>query len=125
MERLTEKVGHVMRLKREAGGRSIDMDMIVKNLADYEDAEESGRLIKLSCAVGDTVYRINKGAEKPIIPMGVTAIVIKGCTDTFKEIECKEYAFGDELKYRFTDIGKTVFLTREAAEAKLNKIKEE
>lgn len=29
---------------------------MVKKLADYEDLEEQGRLIKLPCKVGDTVY---------------------------------------------------------------------
>lgn len=30
----------------------------LKKLADYEDLEEQGRLIKLPCKVGDTVYFI-------------------------------------------------------------------
>lgn len=44
---------------------------MVKKLADYENLEEQGRLIKLPCKVGDTLYRINKGAKEPVIMMRV------------------------------------------------------
>lgn len=32
--------------------------MVVKALGEYEDLEEQGRLLKLPCEVGDTVYEI-------------------------------------------------------------------
>lgn len=32
----------------------------MEKLADYEDAEEQGRLVKLPCKVGDTVYLIDR-----------------------------------------------------------------
>lgn len=34
---------------------------IIIKLAEYEDLEEQGRLIKLPCKVGDTVYYIDDG----------------------------------------------------------------
>lgn len=45
-----------------------------QKLKHYEDLEEQGKLLKLPCAVGDTVYRINKGAKEPIILMKVCEV---------------------------------------------------
>ncbi len=33
---------------------------LTKRLGEYEDLEEQGKLLKLPCAVGDTVYAIEK-----------------------------------------------------------------
>ena len=73
---------------------------IYEKLASYEDLEEQGKLLKLPCAVGSLVY--------------------------------EPYQFGGEgaweidvHKNRLEDldkIGKTVFLTREEAEAALKEI---
>ena len=49
----------------------------LNKLADYEELEEQKKLMKLPCAVGDTVYRINKGKKEPIIPMRVIGIAIR------------------------------------------------
>lgn len=38
---------------------------IWKQLCEYKDLEEQGRLIELPCAVGDTVYRTNEEAIEP------------------------------------------------------------
>lgn len=49
---------------------------ILTKLAEYEDLEEQGRLVKLSCdfpcKIGDIVYRTNAGAKEPIIVMRIT-----------------------------------------------------
>lgn len=69
----------------------------LKKLADYEDLEEQGRLIKLPCKVGDDVYYI----------LGIpneTPCVIDKCTFELSDIN---------------KIGKTLFLTKSEAEAKL------
>lgn len=34
------------------------IDDVIDKLAEYEDLEEQGRLIKLPCKVGDTLYRL-------------------------------------------------------------------
>ncbi len=36
-----------------------DVKDAIRKLADYEDAEEQGLLLRLPCRVGDTVYYIN------------------------------------------------------------------
>lgn len=38
-------------------------------------------------------------------------------------MKCKECVFGGEFTYRFSDIGKTVFLTKEEAEQALAEMK--
>lgn len=98
---------------------------VVSKLADYEDKEEQGLLIELPVAIGETVYRINEFAVNPLIPMAVISFEIKGDTDHFKKIGCKELGLGGEWTYRFTDFGKTVFLTRSEAEEALARMKKE
>lgn len=98
--------------------------MALKKLEEYEDLEEENKLPKLPCAVGDTVYRINKGAEKPIIPLQVMNFKIfnNDLVESFK-MECVDEWDGAYV-YRKTDIGRSVFLTKESAEAALKEISE-
>jgi len=73
----------------------------MEKLADYEDLEEQGRLIKLPCKVGDDVYYILGIPNK-------TPCTIDKCTFELSDIN---------------KIGKTLFLTREEAEAKLKELR--
>lgn len=73
----------------------------MEKLADYEDAEEQGRLIKLPCKVGDDVCYILGIPNK-------TPCTIDKCTFELSDIN---------------KIGKTLFLTREEAEAKLKELR--
>ena len=77
----------------------------VKKLAEYETAEEEGRLVVLPCKVGDIVYKIM-------------------CQrDNFDD---RPYRIITSVNFRLDmadDIGKTVFLTREEAEKALMEIK--
>ena len=73
---------------------------VLKKLADYEDLEEQGRLLKLPCKVGDDVYYI----------LGIpneTPCTIDKCTFELSDI------------YK---IGKTLFFTKSEAEAKLKEL---
>ncbi|MGN9019929.1 hypothetical protein ACTM9B_13325 [Lachnospiraceae bacterium HCP1S3_A10] len=99
---------------------------VLQKLADYEDSEEQGRLIKLPCKVGDVVYRINIGAMKPVIPLRVVEYRFKivgncirkkiCCSDDFL---CKQ----PSIIYYAEDIGNKVFLTKAEAEAKLKELR--
>lgn len=98
-------------------------------LKQYEDLAEQGKLQKLPCAVGDTVYRINKGAEEPVIKMTVLEIR----TITLKpfglaiQLKCCDNADKGETYYFNDDFDKNVFFSREKAEVALkefHKIKE-
>lgn len=85
----------------------------------YEEMEENGRLRIFPCAIGDTVYRINKGAKQPIIPLKVMNFKIfnNNLVESFK-MECVDEWCGG-YSYRKTDIGRDVFITRQEAEDKL------
>lgn len=81
-------------------------------LKDYEDLEEQDRLVKLPCKMGDTVYKI----------AGVTT---HGCGYVWKYLTY-EKAYVHETVFnlgRLNDIGKTVFLTKSEAEAKLKELR--
>lgn len=99
----------------------------MEKLADYEDAEEQGRLVKLPCKVGDKVYQIS---ENFIEPCTVETIFLGNYTD--RNGNCcnmaEIYYDRDDCPYvtaeiYFTDIGKTVFLTKSEAEAKLKELR--
>ena len=100
-----------------------DIRAVLKKLADYEDLEEQGLLVKLPCKVGDTVYRVNAGAKQPIIPMTVSEIHFL-CYKNERAVRFDAIGKEDmgESCYRLEDIGKIVFLTREEAEKKLEEI---
>lgn len=89
----------------------------LERLAQYEDAEEQGRLIVLPCKVGSAIYaptrnfvsefRVTQfnycGYEKPYL--WVNWYLVKGITGKYRS---------DGIPA--VEIGKTVFLTREEAE---------
>ena len=78
---------------------------IVDRLAAYEDAEEQGLLVRLPCKVGSTVYRI--------ITRRLYCVGEKDIVDVEFTLDMLD------------DFGKTVFLTREEAEAALIRLKGE
>lgn len=85
----------------------------------YEEMEERGKLRIFPCSIGDTVYRINKGAKQPIIPLQVLNFKIfnNNLVESFK-MECADEWDGG-YSYRKTDIGRNVFLTKSSAEQAL------
>lgn len=140
MDRLTYKLpaGTVCSTYEE--GFTLDMNYetykeyrkVLDKLAYYEDLEEEGRLAKLPCKVGDTVWELCKCSDEKyrIFPMTVCRIVTFGSPRLLKDNEIEVwniYAESDYCKmYKsFYDIGKTVFLTREEAEAVLKECEAE
>lgn len=93
----------------------------LERLAAYEDAEERGLLLRLPCKVGDTLYRVNKGAKEPAIMMRVIQLYIKQIHKdrTVMRIDAINDADMGESCYLPCDIGERIFLTREEVEAKL------
>lgn len=82
-------------------------------------ADRDGRLVVPPCKVGDVVYGFH--GEKTILPMEVKWI------ETYTNGWCiaVQYAPMAPRFYRFSDFGKTVFLTREEAERALEAMKDE
>ena len=76
MERLTQWIGEDedRRAIPRPDIRSNGHGRCCNKLAEYEDAEKQGLLVRLPCKVGDAVYRVNAGAKQPIIPMTVSEI---------------------------------------------------
>lgn len=91
---------------------------MAKEIRAWRNAEEQGLLVRLPCKVGDILFRINKGARNPIIKMKVSHITIKSKSYSIKAIE-EDYG---EVLFSNNVIGKTVFLTREDAEKKLEEM---
>lgn len=96
---------------------------MVKKLADYENLEEQGKLIKLPCKVGDTVY----------------VKMAQYCKTHYAEAEVKDFVhfiscgfcivatskYFDKQNIPFSEFGKTVFLTQSEAEEKLKELRGE
>lgn len=97
-----------------------------QRLKHYEDLEEQGKLLKLPCAVGDAIFRINKGAKIPIISMEVHEIsMFYSRTNNFViQIKCHDDIDGGEIFYSDSEFGRTVFLTKSAAEQALKEMEE-
>ena len=119
MERLThyQKNGEVA----EPYNR-IQASEFAKKLAQYEDLEEQGLLVRLPCKVGDTVYCENEEYE---IYQFYFRSENKTETPAIRFFaECMYNANCDDIDFWDYEIGKTVFLTREEAEAALRKMEE-
>ena len=103
---------------------------MIDKLAHYEDIEEHGRLIELPCAVGDTVYLISSQySECSKHQERFNDYNCQGCEDecdSHKEyfIHVNENMSAEWIvrAMRLNRFGKTVFTTREEAEAKLKEM---
>lgn len=102
-------------------------NLLIDKLGEYEDLEEQCRLVILPCKVGDTLYRVNKGAKKPVIMMRVLQLYIKQLHKdrTIIRIDAINDDDMGESCYFLENIGKTVFLTKSEAEAKLKELRGE
>lgn len=91
---------------------------ICEKLGEYEDLEEQGRLIKLPCKVGDTVFNISENIilEYEVVGFSVYKAGVR-------IIYGEHHVSGSDETYSCNlavdRIGKTVFLTKSEAESKL------
>lgn len=88
-------------------------------LRELAEADRGGRLVVLPCKVGDVVFGIHNG--QTILPMVAKWIE----TNTDGWCIAVQYAPMTPRFYRFSDFGKTVFLTREEAEKALEAMNDE
>lgn len=91
----------------------------IEKIKEWIKADKDGRLMVLPCKVGDVVYGFY--GEKTILPMVAKWIE----TDTDGWCIAAQYVPMAPRFYRFSDFGKTVFLTREEAEAALEAMEDE
>ena len=101
-------------------GRYKELVEIAERLANREQAEEQGRLLRLPCKVGDTVYKITRNfiSEYKIISAAIYPYSIQF------NWQCTKGIYGNLVGFADHEIGKTVFLTQEEAEAKLKEMEE-
>ena len=112
----------------------------LRKLKDYEDLEEQGRLIKLPCKVGDTVYLIDRDENNKFKVyegkwkrVSLVQTSKDGSFNLRGEISYDIYdCFYDDgrmMKHGMyvgqerTKIGEVVFLTKSEAEAKLKELR--
>lgn len=92
-------------------------------LAAYEDAEEQRLLVRLPCKVGDTVFRYSH-LEQRIQFLKCEGFLFNG---TSWKVRCTDFIpswVGNQKRHFYitaSSFGKTVFLSREEAEAALKK----
>lgn len=107
---------------------------LVSQLKEYKELEEQGKLLKLPCAVGDTVYRIcpksNSSHDGSCRNCAwENSLSLYGCAvyglwpdGHYPARECTVVPYRVHWNYLpevVREIGKRVFLTKEAAEAAL------
>ena len=98
---------------------------LAEKLKYYEDLEEQGRLIELPCAVGDTVYEVQE-IRKRIQEYTVISIHYSHSSILIGwEIKDGNGIYSNLNGFEASAIGKTVFLTKEEAEAKLIELRGE
>lgn len=136
MERLTKrisngKIGYALL----APGECVDVIDLLHvwgdRLADYEDtmpleqaqelaqAEKDGRLVVLPCKLHESIFYLEDGELYDDVPYEVSLGQKSGEWNDSLMFEC-QYGFG----FFEEDVGKTVFLTSEEAEAALKKREE-
>lgn len=124
MERLTERTGEgqaIPRMDLKNNGHQKCME----RLAEYEDLEEQGKLLKFPCAVGDTVYRVHKGTK--LSPDRTYECKVVGVKQEYNTLSVKLHANINEETYSIwvdnwfdcCQLGYEFFLTKESAEAAL------
>ena len=118
--------------KDDAENNRIDLDLEfakeneqiaewLEQLKEYQQLEEQGRLIKLPCKVGDTVYAIGFNNNKPIIYESVVLSILITEKEIAFNVKVDEFEINSQLKQSMFD--KTVFLTKAEAEAKLKELR--
>lgn len=132
MERLTFRVHDGGIFVKKSDIKTFDVEdetmhtgNAIRKLSEYEDLEEQGKLLELPCAIGDEVYtntsmqgwyfrKENRPYKAEVVFIGVNG------EDNYMNVD---FGNGHMLQFKFSDIGKTVFLTHKEAEADLQKMK--
>lgn len=132
MERLTKRSENGTGVYNTPSGDPVKWEnnrhKVLQKLAEYEDLEEQGKLLKLPCAVGDTVYRVHKGTK--LSPDRTYECRVVGVKQEYNTFSVKLYANINEETYSIwvddwfdrCQIGYEFFLTRKEAEAALKEL---
>lgn len=96
-------------------------NFLIERLGKYEDLEEQDRLIKLPCKVGDTVYVKMASYCKTHYAEAEVRDFVHFISCGFCAVVTSKYF--DKENIPFSEFGKTVFLTKSAAEEKLKELR--
>lgn len=98
----------------------------VKKLAEYENLEEQGLLLKLPCKVGDTVYEVQK-IRRRIQSLEIISAYIGRMGELYFNWELKDGIgiYQNIRGFGMSQLGKTVFLTQAEAEETLERMERE
>lgn len=93
----------------------------LEKLKEYEDLDKQGKIVKLPCKVGDVVYGISMGKIISLTVNEISMFSLEG--EKLINVKCQN---NDEFRnYVEREFGKTVFLTKSKAEAKLKELRGE
>ena len=110
--------------------------LLLEALGKYEDLDEQGLLLRFPCKVGDTVYVVtspfnvfddieyNENMKDEVYESYVSSVSFYESGEQYR-IYAKATNHFIGVYFRECDFGKTVFLTKEEAEAKLKEMEEE
>ena len=131
MERLTEKVFGFVQLKacgndfcketctehdEENSCENSHIQKAFEKLAEYEDLEDNGLLLRLPVPIGTTVYKFEPSVKE-------TKRYIKTIVTRYDVFEDSIwFTFANGLGRNIEDFGKYVFLTQAEAERKLKEM---
>jgi len=113
--------------------KDIDELPYYKKLAAYEDDEEQGLLLRLPCKVGDTVYVVtspfnvfddieyDENMKEEVYEAYVSSVSFYKSGEQYR-IYAKATNHFIGVYFRKCDFGKTVFLKKSEAEAKLKEM---
>ena len=131
MERLTKRSANGTGIYATPSGEPVKWEdnrhNVLQKLADYEDLEEQGLLLRLPCKVGDTVWDNDYGKPCAYAITGFSFGTGEGYIDepiSEKEVVCYYSNSSGSITGSFavSEIGKTLFLTKEEAERKLEEM---
>ncbi len=95
---------------REIEGTAELLLQLAEKLAEYENLEEQGKLLKLPCTVGDKIYTVYSDKKGSF-------------TEELEVLEISTHrVWTDSSYFDYDDFGKTVFFTREEAETALKEL---
>ena len=101
------------------GCKNCYIQQVFKKLADYEDLEEQGLLVRLPCKVGDTVYVPTRNF---VSELRITMVSVN-MHEAYFSWMLNSGIYPNLDGFHGYELGKTVFLTREEAEKKLEEMK--
>lgn len=133
MERLTEWKDDKKLLAKTKFSGDFGSANVLNRLAEYEQLEEQGLLLKLPCKVGDTVWVItspfnvfegieyDENSRDECYESFISSVTFYKNSVQYR-INAKVTNHFINAYYNKQDFGKTVFLTKEEAEQKLKEM---